>query len=216
MVMARTVYIVDDCDCTREALALLLRTVEFEVVTFGTARTFLCALEQLEPAGPICLVTDVRMPAMSGLQLQDELRRLHYHLPVIFLSGHADVSTAVRAMRNGAVSFLEKPVNGQELIDLINGTFDAHARTCNSAMDNGLEAKRAVLSPRQREVFDLLMQGLPTKEVALRLNLSPRTVEGHRASILERLQAPSFAKLISDLLQHSGIDGQSSQARMSS
>ena len=119
-------------------------------------------------------------------------------------------------MRNGAVSFLEKPVNGQELIDLINGTFDAHARTCTSAKDDGLEAKRAVLSPRQREVFDLLMQGLPTKEVALRLNLSPRTVEGHRASILERLQAPSFAKLISDLLQHSGIDGQSSQARMSS
>lgn len=199
--MSHKVYIVDDDAALRNSLALLLRSVELEAETFASAQAFLAAYPFPSPSVPCCLVTDVRMPAMSGLELQAQLRRCKCEIPIILLSGHADVPMAVRAMSAGAVSLLEKPVNAQALIDLIFKALAEQPKPDPRRKVAALDARRGLLSSRQRDVFDLLMQGLQTKQVAHRLNLSPRTVEVHRAKILERLQAPSFAYLISDLLK---------------
>ena len=205
--MAHKVYIVDDDSAVRTALTLLLRSVGLDVDSVVSARAFLDAYQPPPPGVRCCLVTDVRMPGMSGLELQDELIRYHADIAVIVLSGHADVPMAVRAMSAGAVSILEKPVNEQQLIDLIHTSVNGKRTSAAQSTHASLAAKRAMLSSRQGEVFDLLMQGLQTKEVAARLNLSPRTVEVHRSKILERLQAPSFAQLIKELLQSAGPQG---------
>ena len=138
--------------------------------------------------------------------LQEELRHRQIAMPIILMSGHGDVPMAVRAMRMGAVSFLLKPVNEQELIDLINLSLNGQGSPAVQNAHEAIQAKRARLTVRQGEVFDLLMQGLQTKEVASKLRLSPRTVEVHRAHILERLGSQSFSQLIRDLLQHSISD----------
>ena len=204
--MPKTVYIVDDSAAVRTALASLLRALKFDVEDFASARSFLDACCPERPGdwpscAHGCLIVDVRMPDMSGIELQDELRRRKCHIPVIMLSGHASVPLAVRAMRGGAVSFLEKPVDEQELIDLINHCLNDQGCGNQRSISDDLAGKRVLLSTRQCEVFDLLMQGLQTKEVAARLGISPRTVEVHRAHILERLQAHSFTELIQGLLQ---------------
>ena len=201
--MPHKVYIVDDDSAVRKALTLLLSSLEFDVETFASAKAFLEAYQPPPPGIRCCLVSDVRMPGMSGLELQEELRRRQLAIPVVLMSGHGGVPMAVHAMRAGAVSFLQKPFNEQELIDLINLAHNRHAADKPNNGHAELLAKRALLSARQREIFDLLIQGLQSKEVAHRLNLSPRTIEVHRAHILVRLGAQSFAQLIRDLLQRS-------------
>ena len=195
--MRKTVYVVDDSPLVRDALAAMLRVMKFDVEAFASARALLDGCNT-ELSG--CVVADVRMPDMSGIELQDELRRRHCGIPVILISGHASVPLAVRAMRAGAVSVLEKPVDEQELIDLINECLSGSG--CGTRRFSvELDGKRDLLSDRQRQVFDLLMQGLQTKDVAARLDLSPRTVEVHRAHILQRLEVHSFADLIRQLVQ---------------
>jgi two-component system, LuxR family, response regulator FixJ len=202
--MSHKVYIVDDDDAVRTAMTLLLRSVQLDAAPFASAQTFLQHIGSITQSGErCCLVIDVRMPGMSGLELQDELRRRQVDLPLILISGHGDVPMAVRAIRMGAVSFLQKPVNEQELIDLINLSLNGHTSPEPDKGRTELQAKRALLSSRQCEIFDLLMQGLQTKEVAHRLQLSPRTIEVHRSHILERLGAQSFTQLVRDLLQRS-------------
>ena len=141
------------------------------------------------------------MPGMSGLELQDELQRRHIVLPMILISGHADVPQAVRAMRAGALTVLEKPVNEQELIDVIHQALNGNgAGDAAGAQPRALEVQRALLTERQRDVFDLLIRGLQTKDVARQLDLSPRTVEVHRAHILQRLNVSSFSQLRRQML----------------
>lgn len=204
--MSRKVYIVDDDAALRKALALLFRSVEIDAETFPSAQAFLEAYRPAPPGDHCCLVTDVRMPGMSGLELQAELERRQFDIAVIVLSGHGDVPLAVRAMSAGALSFLEKPINEQDLLDLVFKAFNGTSPLPAQAQHDALEAHRTLLTPRQRDIFDLSMKGLQTKEVANRLNLSPRTVEVHRANILQRLQAPTFTKLISDFLQRNGAN----------
>ena len=198
--MSHKVYIVDDDSAVRKALALLLRSVEFDVETFVSAQAFLEAYQPAPPGTRCCLVTDLRMPGMSGLELQHELRRLNISIPLIVISAHVDVALAVRAMRAGALSVLEKPLNEQELIDSIHHAVNAITPGERPSQAMVLAEYRERLTQRQCQVFDLLMQGLQTKEVARQLDLSHRTVEVHRAKILERLQVSSFSQLLRQLL----------------
>lgn len=193
------VHIVDDDAAVRRALRLLMQSVQLDVAVYASAAELLEVAEGIAEGGRSCLVLDVRMPGMSGLELQAELARRAIDLPAIVISGHGDVPMAVRAMRNGAVTFLEKPVKEQELIDTVLDVL-SRPRVAQPRASASLEAHRAKLTPRQREVFDLLRQGLRTKEVAKRLDVSPRTVEVHRAKLLERLGATSFTHLIGRML----------------
>ena len=197
------VILIDDDAAVLDALALLLHSVKLEVETYSSADAFLTGLQSKLPSPRACIVTDVRMPGMSGLDLQAELARRNVRIPIIIISAHADVPITVRAMQSGALSVLEKPVNEQELIDLIHRALNDATADAPLANNPALAERRARLTDRQRDVFDGLMRGLQTKEVARRLGLSHRTVEVHRANILERLQVGSFSQLLRELLAHS-------------
>ena len=197
------VILIDDDAAVLDALALLLHSVKLEVETYSSADAFLTGLQTRLPSPRACIVTDVRMPGMSGLDLQAELARRNVRIPIIIISAHADVPITVRAMQSGALSVLEKPVNEQELIDLIHRALNDATSDAPLANNPALAERRARLTDRQRDVFDGLMRGLQTKEVARRLGLSHRTVEVHRANILERLQVGSFSQLLRELLAHS-------------
>ena len=145
--MSRKVYIVDDDDAVRTALALLLRSVQLDAETFSSAQAFLDCVEPAAPDRHRCLVADVRMPGMSGLMLQEELRHRQIAMPIILMSGHGDVPMAVRAMRMGAVSFLLKPVNEQELIDLINLSLNGQGSPAVQNAHEAIQAKRAHTYP---------------------------------------------------------------------
>lgn len=199
------VILIDDDAAVLDALALLLHSVKLEVETYSSADAFLTGLQTRLPSPRACIVTDVRMPGMSGLDLQAELARRNVRIPIIVISAHADVPITVRAMQSGALSVLEKPVNEQELIDLIHRALNDATADAPLANNPALEERRARLTDRQRDVFDALMRGLQTKEVARRLGLSHRTVEVHRANILERLQVGSFSQLLRELLAHSKL-----------
>ena len=199
------VILIDDDAAVLDALALLLHSVKLEVETYSSADAFLTGLQSKLPSPRACIVTDVRMPGMSGLDLQAELARRNVRIPIIIISAHADVPITVRAMQSGALSVLEKPVNEQELIDLIHRALNDATADAPLANNPALEERRARLTDRQRDVFDGLMRGLQTKEVARRLGLSHRTVEVHRANILERLQVGSFSQLLRELLAHSKL-----------
>jgi two-component system, LuxR family, response regulator FixJ len=199
--MPRIAFLIDDDVAVRRALALLFRSVRLEVQTFASAEEFLDLYRPHAPDARRCLVTDVRMPGMNGLELQEELRRRNIVLPLILISGHADVRLAVRAMRAGALTVLEKPVNEQELIDVVHQALNSHdLGEMANGQSSALEVQRALLTERQRDVFDLLIRGLQTKDVARQLDLSPRTVEVHRANILERLHISSFSQLLRQIL----------------
>jgi two-component system, LuxR family, response regulator FixJ len=199
--MSTRVHIIDDDDAVRRALRLLLQSADIDAADYGSAKEFLDRAPSLTAEERGCLIVDVSMPGMSGLELQSELRARDIDVPVIVISGHGDVPMAVSAMRKGAVTFLMKTVNDQELIDTVNEILSQPREL--SRAQAALEAHRSRLTPRQREVFDLLRQGLRTKEVAKRLGVSPRTVEVHRAKLLERLEASSLTHLIGRLLEDS-------------
>jgi two-component system response regulator FixJ len=195
----RTVHVVDDEAPIRESLAMLLRSVGLESRVYPDARSF---LDQLEPDVRACLIADVRMPGMSGLDLQEALRSRGSRLPMIIITGHGDVAMAVRAMKAGAADFIEKPFNDQTLLDAVNRAFaqlpEPGARAAPVA--NGEAAQLATrldsLTPREREVMLLVAEGKPNKVVATRLGLSTRTVEVHRARVMEKMEARSLADLV--------------------
>jgi RNA polymerase sigma factor (sigma-70 family) len=189
-----TVFIVDDDPASRDPLRFLLESVELKVITFASAGEF---LDAFDPQTPGCLILDVRLRGMSGLDLQAELNRRGLAVATIFLTGHADVPMAVRAMKNGAFDFLEKPFNDQELLDRVQQAIErdrnARVREAERAeQQHRLEA----LTPREREVMDLLVEGRANKEAADALGLSVRTIEGHRARLMEKLGANSLADLV--------------------
>jgi two-component system, LuxR family, response regulator FixJ len=189
-----TVFVVDDDDAVRTSLRLLLKSVGLPVETFPSAQEFLDAFDA-ERAG--CLVLDIRMPGMSGLELQQRLNEIHAIIPIVFITGHGDVPMAVEAMQHGAVDFIQKPFRDQDLIDRINQALEKDR-------DNraGLKERDAIrrrmqqLTPREREVLDLVTQGKANKVIAGDLNVSQRTVEIHRARVMEKMGASSLAHLV--------------------
>lgn len=194
LVPERLVYIVDDDAAVRESLAVLLEAKGCTARTFALARDFLAAAPTLRPG---VLIADIRMPEMDGLELQQELTARSFQFPLIVITGHGDVPLAVRAMKAGAIDFIEKPFPTEAIIASIDA---AMARVSESAQKDPLGAtaaeRIALLSPREREVLQGLLAGLPNKSIAYDLAISPRTVEIHRARVMEKMGARSLSELI--------------------
>lgn len=191
---ANDVFIVDDDADVRDSARMLLRSAGFDVETFDSAKAFL-ASDAVARGG--CLVADIRMPDMDGLELQEELIRRHVRLPIIIVTGHADVPLAVRAMKAGAIEFLEKPYDERALIEGVRrGLRAASAHAGESLIERATAEKLATLTEREREVFDLLVIGDPNKVIAFKLDISPRTVEIHRAHVMDKMGARNLAELI--------------------
>jgi FixJ family two-component response regulator len=188
------VYIVDDDDGMRRALTVLITTVGYQPVAFAKPSEFLA---KYDPNQPGCLVLDVRMPEMSGLEVQQHLNKAGSMLPVILVSGHGDIPMAVQAMKDGAFDFLQKPFRDQELIDRINGALKLDAQNRES-VDRlaDLKSRQESLTPREREVLELVVDGKANKVIAIDLGLSERTVEIHRANVMEKMGARSVAHLV--------------------
>ncbi|MCP5297589.1 MAG: response regulator transcription factor [Zoogloeaceae bacterium] len=196
-----TVFIVDDDQAVARSLRWLIETVRLKVETFASAQAFLDGYDASKPG---CLVLDVRMPGMSGLELQERLAaRRAYHVPIIFITGHGDVQMAVRAVQAGAYDFVEKPFNDQDLLDRIQRAivFDAEQRG-KEVQRAQLRALFASLTPREREVLDRVVEGLSNKAIANTLGLSAKTVEVHRAKVMEKMQARSLSDLVKMAMQN--------------
>jgi len=191
---AATVCVVDDDENVRKALARLIRSAGMTARTFPTAEAFLAG-NHVVPA--FCLVLDVRLPGLNGLQLQEALNRRGYPLAIIFITGHGDVPTSVRAMKAGAVDFLQKPFTGHELLDAIRRavgrTRDAVAKYAETAE---IQRRYDTLTPREREVFSLVVTGLLNKQVAGELGAAEKTIKIHRGRVMAKMQAPSVADLV--------------------
>lgn len=189
-----TVFVVDDDQAMRKSLHWLIESVGLNVETFPSARRF---LESYTPGRPGCLVLDMRMPGISGLELQEKLKARNITIPVIFITGHGDVPMAVRAMKAGAIDFIEKPFNDQLLLDRIQHALEQDAQSrSGQAQRAELAARLALLTPREREVMEMVAEGKPNKVIAAQLGVSAKTVEAHRAKVMEKMQAKSLADLI--------------------
>ena len=189
-----TVFVVDDDRAMRESLSWLLDSVGLRVRSYATAADFLA---EHDPAQPGCLVLDVRMPGMSGLDLQAELARRGVELPTIVITGHAEVSMAVRAVKAGAIDFIEKPFSDQLLLDRVRQALeiDLEAREVRRRREDA-RRRLATLTAREREVLDLVVAGKANKEIASALGVSPKTVEVHRAHVMSKMYVDSLAELI--------------------
>ncbi len=191
---AATVFIVDDDEAVRNSLRLLVRSVGLPASIANSAQEFLASYD---PSQSGCLVLDVRMPGMSGIELQQQLNLRGAVIPVIFITGHGDIPMAVEAMQQGAFDFLQKPFRDQDLIDRIQRALekDRISREELTQRSRILE-RRETLTPREREVLDLVTSGKPNKIIASDLGLSQRTVEIHRARVMEKMGASSLAQLV--------------------
>ncbi len=189
-----TVFVVDDDNAVRNSLRLLLKSVGLASQPLGSAAEF---LETYRPSQPGCLVLDVRMPGMSGLELQRELNLRGATIPVIFITGHGDIPMAVEAMQQGAFDFLAKPFRDQELIDRVQRALAKDATTRAALKERErIRERLESLTPREREVLSLMTQGKPNKIMAHELGVSQRTVEIHRARVMEKSGAGSLAQLV--------------------
>lgn len=189
-----TVYIVDDDDGMRRALSLLLSTVGYETLAFANPAEFLSGFD-LEAHG--CLVLDIRMPSMSGLEVQQHLNRKGSMLPVIFITGHGDVPMAVQAMKEGAFEFIQKPFRDQDLLDCVNQALRQDAENRDTVARRADVLRRLeTLTPRERQVMDMVVEGVANKVIAIDLDLSERTVEIHRSKVMEKMGARSVAHLV--------------------
>jgi two-component system, LuxR family, response regulator FixJ len=188
------VYIVDDDDGMRRALTVLMTTVGYQPAAFVRPAEF---LEKYDPNQAGCLVLDVRMPEMSGLEVQQQLNRNGALIPVILITGHGDIPMAVQAMKDGAFDFLQKPFRDQDLLDRINAALKQDAQNRES-VDRlaDLRQRAESLTPREREVMALVVDGKANKVIAIDLGLSERTVEIHRANVMEKMAARSVAHLV--------------------
>lgn len=198
------VYILDDDEGARTSLAWLLNSVHIHTECFASAKAF---LEGYDPCVASCLVLDVRMPEVSGFQLQERLNHLGSELPIIFVSGHGDIPMSVKALQNGAVDFFEKPYHAQHILDRIQATLKAEAsRQPERVRRRQLREKMKALSPREREVLEQMLLGMPSKLIARALNISVKTVDVHRASIKDKLGCPSTAGVVREVLLAFGAD----------
>ncbi|NNF18108.1 MAG: response regulator transcription factor [Gammaproteobacteria bacterium] len=188
------VYVVDDDAAVRDSLGFLFSSVDLKHHTFASAQDFLTAF-QPDLAG--CLVLDIRMPGMSGLELQEELNTRGSTLPVIFITGHGDVPMAVEAMRHGALDFIQKPFRDQELLDRVNTALDTNKRVRTDNLETSQLRKRyESLTSREKEVFAKVANGKANKVIAYELGVSQRTVEIHRSHVMEKMAARSLANLV--------------------
>ena len=191
---AATVFVIDDDASVRDSINLILSLKGMRTQLFSSAQDF---LEAYRPEWRGCILTDLQMPGMSGLDLQQALHERGVLLPVVVLTAHGDVPTTRVAMKGGAFDFLEKPINDEVLLDVLKNAIreDIHRHAAESAED-ALRSRLARLTPREREVLDLLVEGLSHREIAARLTISPRTVEVYKARMMEKLQCRSLAELI--------------------
>lgn len=200
------VYIVDDDDAVRDALEILFSSVSLPVRAFASAGSFLDAYDDGTPG---CLLLDVRMPGMSGLELQDRLNRRGVTLPVVILTGHADVPMALRAIRAGAFDFVQKPFGNDALLDVVNRALATDAeRRLHDAARREVRSCLSSLTERERQVMDEVVAGRTNKEIAYRLGVAERTVEVHRSRVMEKMRARTLADLVRKalLLSHGSAD----------
>ena len=189
-----TVFVVDDDQAMRSSLKWLIESVGLAVESFDSADAF---LNSYYPGRAGCLLLDVRMPGMSGLELQEYLNAHHIQIPVVIITGHGDVHMAVRAMKGGAVDFIEKPFNDELLLDAIRNALNLDERRRGLQAERAeLAARLAQLTPREHEVMEMVTDGRSNKEIANALGVSAKTVEAHRARVMEKMQAGSLAELV--------------------
>jgi len=188
------VYVIDDDRLVREGLQGLIRSVGLRVESFASAQDFLTAKRTDAPA---CMVLDVRMPGLSGLDLQVMLNDVDLQIPIIFITGHGDIPMSVRAMKEGAHEFLTKPVRGQDLLDAVQKAIASdRAQRKDRAELSEIRARFGSLTPREKEVLDLVVAGLLNKQIADELGTSELTVKTHRAHVMEKTHADSLAHLV--------------------
>jgi RNA polymerase sigma factor (sigma-70 family) len=188
------VFIVDDDDDVRRALERLIESVGLNVESFSSAQEF---LERSAPTGPACIVLDVRMPGLSGLDLQQKLSASGMDVPIIFMTGHGTVPMSVRAMKAGAVDFMEKPFDEQVMLDSIQQAVERDRQSKKDRLRlRGLQQRLESLTPREREVLALVVRGLLNKQIAAELGASEKTIKVHRARVMQKMQADSLADLV--------------------
>ena len=209
MLDQQTVFVVDDDQAARESLRWLLESVGHHVQCYGSAHEFLDAYD-----GTIsgCLILDVRMPGMGGLELQNHLLHSDRCLPVIIVTGHGDVPMAVRAMKAGAVDFLQKPFNDQTLLERIQWALELcrHRRHSQGELSH-IQANYRLLTPREHEVAALVVAGKSNKTIAIELGLSPKTIEVHRANVMSKMKAHSLSELVQMYMRQEVLESNASQ-----
>lgn len=189
------VFVVDDEPTVRRALGRQLRSAGHAVEVFASADEFLTSAQP--ESGPCCLVCDLRLPGPSGLELQEELGHRGLELPIVFISGRADVSSGVRAMKGGAVDFLEKPFSDRQLLSAVGNALERDRQARTARVERGrLEGRLARLTRREREVFTLVAAGLGNKQVGWELGATEKTIKVHRARVMEKMEAGSLAELV--------------------
>lgn len=189
-----TVYIVDDDDAVRESLVFLMKSIRQKTEAYPNAQAFLDSGHDNKPG---CLLLDIRMPGMSGLELQEKLKQKGSLLPIIFITGHGDVPMAVKAIKAGAADFVQKPFRDQELIDRIREVLEEDAQVRADKLQRAEILRRIdTLTEREREVMEQVVEGKANKVVAIDLSVSQRTVEIHRANVMEKMKARSLAQLV--------------------
>ena len=190
-----TIYIIDDDSANRDLLEALMDSVGLQSQTFNGTQEFLGGFKY-DPNGLGCLLLDIRMPGMSGIELHKELIARSMEFPIVFITGHGETETAVQAMKDGAFDYIEKPINNQRLLDIVNKAI-AHCRETTATRNdrNGVRRLLETLTPRETDVLEQIIEGQLNKQIAYNLSISLRTVEVHRARVMEKMQAGSVADL---------------------
>ena len=202
------ISIVDDDDWIAGAIETLVRSLGLTARTFASAASF---LQSSSVADTRCLILDVHMPGMSGLELQDHLSRLGSEIPIIFITGHGDVPMSVKAMKAGAIDFLTKPVREQEMLDAVTGALERdRKRRAEEKSNSDARARFALLTPRERQIMALVTGGLMNKQVAGKIGISERTVKIHRGNVMRKMRTKSLADLVM-IAENLGIRGKENQ-----
>jgi FixJ family two-component response regulator len=191
---AASVFVVDDDPSVRKSLTRLIEAAGYTVEAFASAREF---LDAAPASGPCCLVLDIRMPGITGLDLQQTLAQAVHRIPVVFITGHGDIPTTVQAMKAGAIDFLTKPFAAGDLLDAIRHAVEKDTRDLGTeAHTSSIHARVKTLTPRERQVFALVVTGMLNKQIAARLGIVEKTVKVHRARVMEKMRAGSVAELV--------------------